>query len=191
MSWVKGHATDEHVRDGRVSARDQAGNHLADQAADDGVRAHGEGVLALAQWLAKRHECYALLVARIHKFILAILAADKELREHNPLRRPVPRPSTPPVVPPTALHYAEPAEARRLQLSPLPPGPHVLEEHAHALQQVHAFLARTSFATPSNTNEVPGSTWLELLIAFEEQCYRYGGICRCISFVTGVLAAVG
>jgi len=59
FTWVKGHATDEHVAQGITTNRNKRGNEDADACADMGVMCHGEGMNYLANAYSKRHGQYA------------------------------------------------------------------------------------------------------------------------------------
>jgi ribonuclease HI len=48
FTWVKGHATDEHVRAGITTATHKHGNFVADQVADIGTQLHGKDTIEIA-----------------------------------------------------------------------------------------------------------------------------------------------
>ena len=79
---VKGHATDEDIKQGRSAKQDQNGNDKADKNADIGVEmVHGTGFVRLGQWLAERHNRYINFMGRIQKMIAAVTLAEKEARK--------------------------------------------------------------------------------------------------------------
>ena len=48
ISWVKGHATDEHVSKGVTTRQNKEDNFKADQIADIGVKMHGDALVKIA-----------------------------------------------------------------------------------------------------------------------------------------------
>ena len=66
---VKGHATDEMVRSGKVQKRDQVHNDTSDINATKGIEDHGEGVAALAKELAAKRRDYKNFIARLHQLL--------------------------------------------------------------------------------------------------------------------------
>ena len=53
-TWVKGHATEQHVRDGVTSQVNRTHNNHADATADFGVDEHTQGILAIARFYVRR-----------------------------------------------------------------------------------------------------------------------------------------
>ena len=81
IRWVKGHATNEDIRQGRSSSSDQKGNDRSDTNADKGVEmVAGEGLVTLAKWAAQRYEGYLKFMAKVHTMIAAVTMAEKEER---------------------------------------------------------------------------------------------------------------
>ena len=78
---VKGHATDEMVKSGRVQKRDQIHNGISDQDATKGIEEHGEGIVALAKALANKHKAYTSFMARIHCVMIAAHRAAAQSRK--------------------------------------------------------------------------------------------------------------
>ena len=69
LTKVKGHATDQMVKDGEVRLQDQQGNDEADRAAEEALAGHGEHAASIGRALAKRQRGYARLVEAIHYHI--------------------------------------------------------------------------------------------------------------------------
>ena len=81
---VKGHATRADIEAGLATQEDREGNDKADKEADEGVMAiQGEGLVLLADWMARRHKEYKMLVMRIQKFTAGIIIAEKEERDKD------------------------------------------------------------------------------------------------------------
>ena len=54
LTKVKGHATEEHIKEGISKQRDKEGNDYADQNADRGVNDHEYEAVVTSRMLAKR-----------------------------------------------------------------------------------------------------------------------------------------
>ena len=61
-TWVKGHATDDHIREGVAAEQHKEGNHNTDQIADIGINLHGEDIKKLAIAMHHRHHNYRKFV---------------------------------------------------------------------------------------------------------------------------------
>ena len=82
VRWVKGHATEEDISQGRSSSHDKEGNDRSDTNADKGVEmVAGEGLVTLAKWAAQKYEGNLKFMARVHKMIAAVTMAEKGERE--------------------------------------------------------------------------------------------------------------
>lgn len=77
---VKGHATEEHIRNGIATEETKRGNDSADLYAPRGILEHQEQAVNLAKWLKDRQERYAKLVARIKIMFVAVPKKEKEER---------------------------------------------------------------------------------------------------------------
>ena len=79
---VKGHATEEDIRNGKSNRKDKEGNDLSDELADKGVEAiAGIGLVKLGKWCEARLKKYKKLLNRVHKMLVAVITAEKEERE--------------------------------------------------------------------------------------------------------------
>ena len=79
-TWVKGHATDEHVAKGLTNIVCREGNNHADQLADLGVEIHGIANIDLARIYAARLHIYNALMQAVHTHILLLMACENEAR---------------------------------------------------------------------------------------------------------------
>ena len=79
FTWVKGHATDEHVAQGISTQIDKEGNANADTCADLGVECHGEGLVHLANLYNKRHGLYTDFMTLVVKHIVEAHMIHREL----------------------------------------------------------------------------------------------------------------
>ena len=80
ITKVKGHATEEDVREGRATAADRCGNNIADLAADEGVQAHGNATIELGRLYEERHIAYQKLTQRIQQHIIRMMVMHMEHR---------------------------------------------------------------------------------------------------------------
>ena len=76
---VKGHATKEMVDKGAVRQIDKEGNDHADEAAGYGSKFEQSSLNTLTTLYAKRHVAYQKIMARVHRFIIAVKKAESEL----------------------------------------------------------------------------------------------------------------
>ena len=78
ITKVKGHATEEMVRSGKVREEDKEGNDKADRAADLGVKLHREGAIEFSHWLSSRRKKYKRLMTEVYKVIAEVMEAFYE-----------------------------------------------------------------------------------------------------------------
>ena len=81
VAKVKGHAKEIDVKGNEDLELRKEGNDKADQAADEGRNAHGEGMEGLAKYLERRHDNYTKLVRQIQIMILAVIKESAAIRE--------------------------------------------------------------------------------------------------------------
>jgi ribonuclease HI len=79
ITWVKGHATEQHVQEGITTEAKRAGNNEADTMADKGTKLHGENVTYFADSFSNRHKWYSLLYFKITKHITEAYMIHREL----------------------------------------------------------------------------------------------------------------
>ena len=169
---LKGHATEEDVKEGRSTKKDQEGNDKADRNADKGVEmVHGKGLVRLAEWLAEKHNRYVHFMGRIQKVIAAVTLAEKEARKNaSECEKAV-------------LGY-DPAKWQRTDAAirnhneqeydfgklRMPPPVLGLHRYTHCKGQysdVHRFMANRRWAPICDHSNISGVTWLELFILFD------------------------
>ena len=83
VTKVKGHATDEDVREGVATAADKAGNDVADSIVREANALHGKATIDLAHWLEKRHTAYCTMMGEVQQIIIRMLSLDKEERDRR------------------------------------------------------------------------------------------------------------
>jgi ribonuclease HI len=70
ISWVKGHATQQHVDDGVTTHEQKIGNFHADGAADEATSLHGKDVCDVASWLHDRAKRYTSFMKDVSHHII-------------------------------------------------------------------------------------------------------------------------
>ena len=70
LTKVKGHATTEMGDQGLCKEIDKVGNDKADEAADKGMKMHGNATMKIAEWLTSRHIRYTAFVRDTHNFLI-------------------------------------------------------------------------------------------------------------------------
>ena len=169
ISKVKGHATEEDVKNGKAREIDKMGNDAADMAANEGVRLHGDERRYIGDCYAYRQRHYEYFIRDIHNHIIEVVlikqkilqekqetSAQFGLRTENRQKKPLPQVQHERVV----LEGEQREGFRRLK--PMIAGEHL--QHGKCtftrLEQVQQFLARISFKPVEG--ETRGWTYLEL-----------------------------
>ena len=177
VRWVKGHATEEDISQGRSNSHDKEGNDRSDTNADKGVEiVAGEGLVTLAKWAAQRYEGYLKFMARVHKMIAAVTMAEKEERGKEKKKE-------------KAILGYDPekwtdancvikngsSEGRMYQALDLPPPIRGRHKHCYCQRQyldVHAFMKRRRWTHVDMEEDVAGITWVELFVLFDTEGHR-------------------
>ena len=74
---VKGHASQEMVDQGTVTAEDKEGNDYADEAASKGSHDDQSRLLALTNLFSERHVAYQKFMSRVQRFLVKMKIAEK------------------------------------------------------------------------------------------------------------------
>ena len=84
VAWTKGHATWIHLLNGTTTYKDAIGNGFADAAADHGHRVVGrQAEKRVLDNIAAMQVAYVKLMARLQRYAIAIIDADKAERERR------------------------------------------------------------------------------------------------------------
>ena len=70
VTWIKCHATDQHVAKGITTNENRAGNNIADHVADMGTEVHGKDLINLANLFHDRYKSYMDLMKRVSRHIV-------------------------------------------------------------------------------------------------------------------------
>ena len=106
----------------------------------------------------------------IHAIIIGMMHASSDKRHADRLvRNPFARRSGPiiRINVTLQLEYSRSTEARKPRFKPVPCGQHACHAHQSTLANIRDFLSFYRWDLPAH--DVPGVTWLELLIAYELQ----------------------
>jgi ribonuclease HI len=79
ITWVKGHATQEHINRGITTQTHLEGNDTADKTADQGVAQHGEQTTHFATVYSKRHHWYTKFFGQVATHITEAYLINREL----------------------------------------------------------------------------------------------------------------
>ncbi len=79
ITWVKGHATEEHILKGISTATKKEGNDAADEAADKGTQLYGSDLIDVAHAFHKRHARYLRFMKDVSHHIIEGYLIHREL----------------------------------------------------------------------------------------------------------------
>ena len=156
---MKGHATDEIAKSGRVQKRGQIHNDISDQDATKGIEDHGDGVVALAEALANKQKAYTCFMARIHCVMIAAHRAATQSRKAH--ETPHGKMEKKRILVPRKLGQAQGHQGEYLRVQRIPDcfiPPKDNTDVANVTKFMKAY--RVQQAPPLH----PGISWLELLI---------------------------
>lgn len=175
---VKGHATEEMVRNGTVAERDRVGNEFSDYYANMGTKT--AGVKVQAAWhYNKRQRQYTEIATKIAKTVVQVTQAVGEeldkIQKDRKLQEALGMIVTPAL--PRQLKYPDECDTRQLQWAPcirkVTDSPHEYQQRC----KVANLLSKLKWQGPqqesmeSNVHEGQGTSWLELLALYQ----RHGG----------------
>jgi len=83
FTWVKGHATEEHVRAGITTETHKHGNLVADQVADIGTQLHGKDIIDIAGWYHTRYRSYLAFMRKVTRHIVEGYLIHRALLENS------------------------------------------------------------------------------------------------------------
>ena len=169
VRWVKGHATNDDIAQGRSNCQDREGNNRSDTNADKGVEMlGGEGLVTLAKWAADRYEGYIKFMARVQKMIAAVTLAEKKERGEEKKKVKITMGYDPEKWVDTNCVVKNSTTAGRMyQALDLPPpirGKHKYSFCQKQYLEVHAFMKRRRWAQVNKEEDGAGITWAELFV---------------------------
>ena len=171
LTKVKGHATNDMVREQLVRFDDMHGNNESDAAAEQGATLVRPAVKHFAKFYQKRHQNYSKLMAKIPNFIVKVKKADKERRkqkakEENPLNN---KEKEKIKLPRTLLYEHEMHETMQIKLRRPRRQDYANEDEWKEAARACNYLTHTRWNKGKEETEagIPGTTWLELYIHYK------------------------
>ena len=165
ITWVKGHATDQHVEKGITTDKNKVGNQIADEVADLGTALHGKQVMSAAKRMSSRHNQYPQLMKDISQHTIEAYRIHRILTEHNEKLEEIAKAETERnKVTYEPLSYPESASTRNLRnIASI----HDFSKHCKANNIAHnieRFIANL-IAKECESHE-RGITWIEIYILY-------------------------
>ena len=169
LTWVKGHATQEHIDKSITTLINKAGNDEADITADIGTALHGQEIINLAQQFHNRHNDYQQLMCDISHHIIEGYLIHREMTELSDKTQKEKDKHTDKKVGYIPLPYPNLTKTRKLHTtSAMNEFNHFTTTNTNALQIEH-FLANALFASCGSSDRP--ITWLELYILYRSRGY--------------------
>lgn len=168
ITKVKAHTTQAQLEQGLITPRARAANKRADDLADEGVASHSSHFKPLHQHLELRAHNYTNLVARIQRFIVAILREDQHYRQAHHDLTDIAVNTTPTVNVATALLWPTNL-ANHITIRIGVPTLRATRVPIHLAQIYRVAKIFHNMTIQPLLPDQPGITWLELLIAYEHQ----------------------
>ena len=169
ITWVKGHATQEHINKGITTAVNKEGNDKADSVADLGAALHGKDVMEIAEWLHKRHSEYQTFMKDVSHHIIEAYLIHRRLCDIKEEERVKAEKGICQKKHYSPLHYPGVNTTRKLiATSSLKEYQSYASKNPQA-EHVEKFMANLNI-TPAGISE-RGITWLELYVLY--RCRGY------------------
>ena len=165
LTWVKGHATQEDVDDGRSSHLNRLGNSVADQVADIATSLHGVDVVRIAGWMHQRYVSYVNFMKLVSQHIIEAYFIHRSLvnSSYQLERHALDLADRGTYY--ECLSYPEIAVTRKLSpCAGLCNFASFCEKHPRAVQ-VQEFLAGI-FLAPTSGGQSRAITWIELYVLY-------------------------
>ena len=171
ITWVKGHATPQHVDEGITTQADLEGNDESDKTADLGAELHGKELIRIAGKMHNKHNAYTKFMMEITKHIIEGYLIHRELTEIEQQHEEDMRDKDYNKVAYQPLHYADVDDCRLFQMSSNIGYYKAYREKSSCASDMSEFLNDMLIQPSSEHNR--GITWLELYIL-----YRARGHCK-------------
>ena len=169
LTWVKGHATQEHIDKSITTLVNKAGNDEADITADIGTALHGQEIINLAQQFHNRHNDYQRLMCDISHHIIEGYLIHRRMTELSETTQKEKDKHTDNKVGYKPLPYPNLANTRKLHTtSTMNEFNHFTKTNTNATQIEH-FLANALFASCGSSDRP--ITWIELYILYRSRGY--------------------
>jgi ribonuclease HI len=169
FTWVKGHATQQHVDSGITTESRKVGNCEADKCADQGVLLHGEDVIHFAKTYSGRHKAYSKFMMDVAIHITEAYLIHRELTRIKEAKATEARLRSDMLFKCIPLVYPDESQGRKIELAGSCHNYRkLLSKHpsAHAIEH---FLSNICIVPAAGTHR--GATWLELYIIYRIKGY--------------------
>jgi ribonuclease HI len=173
-SKVKGHATDDMVKEQKVRQADKDGNDAADRIAEEGIQHFGKDIIRASAEFAKRHIGYGKFLKKLHNsFIETIITKNEKIQAIEKLKHPIDAVTKKKMVvlnKAVIPQYGDIARTWNTSMINIKNFKGVLETHTKA-EEIQKFIKGMTFQKCIAGEQ--GISWIELYILYKLQ----GGRC--------------
>jgi len=169
ITWVKGHATQEHINKGITTRINKLGNDEADNVADVGTSVHGKDLVDAAERLHVKHNAYQKFMIKVSQHLVEGYLIHRKLTDYKDEQDTINSKGIDKKQNYKALQYPAYEETREIAFTS---GLHDYQKHASKVinKQVHHFLERCRVAKCTAENR--GISWVELYVLYRIRGYR-------------------
>ena len=169
VTWVKGHATEEHIKNNVTTQTHKEGNDKADEIADLGANIYGKDIHSLANIFHIRHDKYYTLMKKAVTHIVEAYLINKELNDRRENAEKTKAPKVKPKQQYVPLTYPELHLTSTVDTLGTLTHYGKLGQNREQLRDVEKFI---SWLQISEQGKVQRSiTWIELYIIFRIRGY--------------------
>jgi hypothetical protein len=170
VTWVKGHATEEHILKGISTATKKEGNDAADEAADKGTQLYGSDLIDVAHAFHKRHARYLRFMKDVSHHIiegylihreLTLLYEDQDKEDSKLKDKKKPH---------AKLSYPKAHQTKSIKNTAGIQAFKKYKDHNKEATEVQQFLSNLKVCSISP--ECRGITWYELYILYRSRGYN-------------------
>ncbi len=166
-TWVKGHATEEHINKGITNATNKQGNDAADAAADRGTELYGADLIKCATNLQMRHQRYLKFMKDVSHHIVEGYLIHRELVDRAELKQARIDKDSDKKVEYIQLPYPDKATCRPLAHEVSINSFAAFKRTNNNANSIEQFLS--NIAICPRGNEVRCITWIELYILYRSR----------------------
>ena len=169
ITWVKGHATKEHIDKGITTQANKAGNDKADEIADIGTKLFGEDVMQIAENLHFKHKYYQNFMFKVTKHIIEAYHIhrqlcdiyDEEIAAKNKIKDEG--------IQYQELTYAKPQHSHKLELTSDIRYYNKYIKTNQSIADIQHFLYNLKVVSTADCRPI---TWIELYILYRIRGYK-------------------
>lgn len=168
--WVKGHATEDHMREGITTEQHKEGNHNADQITDIGTNLHGEDIKKLAIAMSYRHHNYHKFIEDVAVHVVEAYLINAELNSRRESSAQAEQKKEDLRTPYKKLRYPTQAQTRNIRGDGSMPIYQKARSTNPHYPQVEKFISNLSIGEADET--MKGLTWLQLNVLYRTRGYH-------------------